>query len=168
MDFGRSRPGGARAHSPGCNPGNIARRIRARPVRGAGTAALILATLTCLLASPAFADPATDYVLNCRGCHRPDGEGLPGAAPSLHGLAQFLAVPGGREYLVRVPGVSESELSDARTAALLNWLLRHFGDQPAGPGPAPFTAAEVAAHRRPPLADAQAVRRRLLRRIKEK
>ena len=66
-------------------------------------------------------------MLHCRGCHGPDGAGAPGAAPSFRGqVAKFLCVPGGREYLVRVPGTAQSELDDARTAALLNWLLREF------------------------------------------
>ena len=59
---------------------------------------------------------STDYMLHCRGCHGPDGAGLPGAAPYFRGqLARFLSVPGGREYLVRVPGTAQSELSDARS-----------------------------------------------------
>ena len=89
-----------------------------------------LAAALAWSASPtavAVADPRVDYMLNCRGCHGPDGAGAPGAAPSFRGqLAKFLWVPGGREYLVRVPGTAQSELDDARTAALLNWLLHEF------------------------------------------
>ena len=66
-------------------------------------------------------------MLNCRGCHGPDGAGAPGAAPSFRGqVAKFLSVPGGREYLIRVPGTAQSELDDAHTAALLTWLVREF------------------------------------------
>jgi mono/diheme cytochrome c family protein len=112
----------------------------------------------------AWADPSTDYVLHCRGCHGPQGQGIPGTVRDFRGeLGQFLRVAGGRAYLIRVPGVAQSELSDARTAALLNWLLHEFGDAPDF---VPFTPAEVAQHRRPPLSDPKHVRRALLQGIK--
>ena len=41
-------------------------------------------------------------------------------------------VPGGREYLMRVPGTSQSELDDAQTAALLNWMVREFSPAERG------------------------------------
>ena len=57
-------------------------------------APIIVATV---LASSAIADSQTDYMLNCRGCHAPDGSGLAGAAPSFRGqVGKFLWVPGGR------------------------------------------------------------------------
>lgn len=119
-----------------------------------------------LVASVAAADPRLDYMLHCRGCHGPDGAGAPGAAPSFRGqVAKFLWVPGGREYLIRVPGTAQSELSDARTAALLNWLVREFSAEQVPPDFVPYTQAEVARSRRPPLADVFAVRRDLLRAI---
>ena len=56
-------------------------------------------------------------MLHCQGCHGPDGSGAPGAVPDFHNqVGKFLLVPGGREYLIRVPGVSQSELNDARVA----------------------------------------------------
>ncbi|MEO8601878.1 MAG: cytochrome c [bacterium] len=114
------------------------------------------------LAGAAAADPRIDYMLQCRGCHGPDGQGAPGAAPSLRRLGDLLAAPGGRAYLVSVPGVSRSELDDAATASLLNWVLATFspGDVPADF--APFTAAEVSTHRRPALTDPVAARRALV------
>jgi hypothetical protein len=119
-----------------------------------------------IIASAALADPQTDYMLHCRGCHGPDGAGAPGAAPSFRGhVAKFLWVPGGREYLIRVPGTAQSELSDARTATLLNWIVHEFS---AGEVPAdfvPYTEAEITRHRRPPLTDVVVVRRDLVRAI---
>jgi mono/diheme cytochrome c family protein len=118
------------------------------------------------VAAPALAhaDPATDYVMHCRGCHGPDGAGAPGAAPTFRGqVGKFVAVPGGREYLIRVPGTAQSELDDARTAALLNWLLRQFSPDELPADFVPFTAEEVARHRRPALADVPAARQALLR-----
>jgi len=116
-----------------------------------------------LVASVAVAGPPTDYMLHCRGCHGPDGAGAPGAAPSFRGqVGKFLWVTGGREYLVRVPGTAQSELSDARTAALLNWLVREFSADEVPPDFVPYSEAEVARYRRPPYADVFAVRRSLM------
>lgn len=124
---------------------------------------LVVAALVAL-AAPTRADEAFDYVMHCRGCHGPEGQGAPGGAPDLRGsLGRFLLVPGGREYLIRVPGTAQSELDDAHTAALLNWMVRQFG--PVPPDFAPFTTAEVASHRRPPLAEVGATRAALLKQI---
>jgi mono/diheme cytochrome c family protein len=119
-----------------------------------------------LLAAPAAADPRVDYMLNCRGCHGPEGAGAPGAAPSFRGqLAKFLWVPGGREYLIRVPGTAQSELDDARTAALLNWLLHEFSADEIPADFAAYGADEVARQRHTPLTDVWGTRQELLRAI---
>ena len=119
-----------------------------------------------IAAASTSADPGTDYILNCRGCHGPDGSGLVGAAPSFRGqVGKFLWVPGGREYLIRVPGTAQSELSDARVAALLNWIVREFSPDEVPADFSPYTADEVARHRRPPLSEVDTVRRELLQAI---
>ena len=127
------------------------------------------ATVRCLAvaaalaaATSATADPHVDYMIQCQGCHLADGAGKPDAVPSLVGnLGRFLAVPGGREFLVRVPGSSTSPLDDDALADVLNWMIRTFD-----PGAAelfePYTAEEVARVRKPPLADVGPLRRRLL------
>ena len=70
---------------------------------------MMAAALAVAVAAPAYGGPSTDYLLQCRGCHGPDGAGAPGAAPSFRGqVGRFLAVPGGREYLIRVPGTAQS------------------------------------------------------------
>jgi mono/diheme cytochrome c family protein len=112
---------------------------------------------------PAAADPRKDYMLNCQGCHGPDGAGAPGAAPSFRGqVARFLSVKDGREYLVRVPGTAQSALDDARTAALLNWLLQTFDPEHVPANFRPFRADEVKALRQAPLTDVVSVRRQLV------
>jgi len=117
----------------------------------------------CMTAASASADPRVDYMLHCRGCHGPDGAGAPGAAPSFRGqLGKFLLVPGGREYLIRVPGTAQSELDDARTAALLNWLVREFSRDEIPAGFVPYDSAEVARNRHAPLVDVWATRHELL------
>jgi hypothetical protein len=130
---------------------------------------LIALCVGALVASPAVADPQTDYMLHCRGCHGPDGGGAPGAAPAFPGqVAKFLWVPGGREYLIRVPGTAQSELNDARTAALLNWIVHQFGANELPSDFVPYSEAEVTRHRRPPLTDVVAVRGALIRAIRER
>lgn len=124
-------------------------------------AALALALLG-LAPSAGASDPAIDYLLHCQGCHLADGSGKPGAVPALGGsVGRFLQVEGGREFLVRVPGSSQSALDDARLAALLNWMVRRFGPVP---DPfVPFSAGEVSRVRRPPLTEVTKLRRQLIR-----
>ena len=93
-----------------------------------------------------------NWTLNCQGCHRLDGSGSDATAPSLAGtVAKFLWVPGGREYLIRVPGVATSPLSDADLAEVMNWMLWRFDKEHLPSNFRPFTAAEMGALRSRPL-----------------
>ncbi|WOD28950.1 cytochrome C [Alloalcanivorax xenomutans] len=95
--------------------------------------------------------PEVNYQLQCAGCHLPRGQGAPANdVPNMIGfVGNFLRVPGGREFLVRVPGVAQAALNDEQLAALLNWILRRDGiagdSTPAGAEP--YSADEVAAIR---------------------
>jgi hypothetical protein len=104
------------------------------------------------------------WALNCQGCHRPDGTGSDGTAPGLaHTVGKFLRVPGGRDYLGRVPGVAASPLSDADLAEVLNFMLWRFDAAHVPASFVPYTAAEVAHLRSQPLRmEASQVRRDLL------
>jgi hypothetical protein len=104
-------------------------------------------------------------MLQCQGCHLADGSGSPGAVPDLRGsLAPLLAAPGGREYLVRVPGAAQSPLSDQRLAAVLDWMIREFGPPEAAAAAQPYRAEEVARWRARPYLEVESVRRALLSR----
>ena len=104
--------------------------------------------------------PEEDYVLECSGCHRLDGSGAPGVVPPLcASSAPLLATPGGRAYLVRVPGVAQAPLDDERLARLLNFVLRELAASPALP---PYGPEEVGRLRRSPLRDPRAERARLV------
>ena len=118
-------------------------------------------------AGPASAEtPQIHYMLQCQGCHRADGSGSPGSVPSLTGfMGTFLTVPGGREYLVRVPGSAQSPLSDADLARVLNWMIRAFGPPAIAADFEPFRTDEVARLRSSPLTDVDSVRRALIRAI---
>lgn len=93
-----------------------------------------------------------DYLLHCMGCHGEQGRGLTGKVPSFpDDLGRLLTSPGGREFIQRVPGVTQSELPSARLAAVLNWIVRNFAPPDVSERIAPFTAAEVDRLRTRPL-----------------
>ncbi len=99
-----------------------------------------------------------DYILNCSACHGLDGKGTPGVTPSLLDVGRLLALPGGRSYLARVPGVSQAPLSDARLARLLNWVLERYSGAPPVPL---YTATEIGELRAFPLRDTRSARQAL-------
>jgi mono/diheme cytochrome c family protein len=112
---------------------------------------------------PALAyEPQTNYQLQCMGCHTPDGSGEPGRVPSIKDtLLPFARNPAGRRFLIQVPGASQSTLSDAELAQLLNWMIQSLSiSKPTRF--TRFTEAEVAGLRRTPLVDVQGTRRQLV------
>lgn len=93
-----------------------------------------------------------DYMLKCQGCHRPDGSGDERSNPPMRNIvARFLEVPGGREFLGRVPGVATVDLDDQRLANLLNWTLYTYDPAHMPANFRPYSAAEIGALRRHPL-----------------
>jgi hypothetical protein len=93
-----------------------------------------------------------NWTLNCQGCHRSDGSGSDATAPGIADtVAKFLLVPGGREYLIRVPGVAASPLSDTDLAEVINWMLWRFDKEHLPASFQPYTAAEIAPLRARPL-----------------
>jgi len=110
-----------------------------------------------------------NWTLNCQGCHRPDGTGSTGTAPSLAGtVSKFLTVPGGREYLGRVPGVATSSLGNADLAEVMNWMFWRFDKEHLPADFPPFTAQEIGRLRAQPLRlEAAQMRNDLLRKAGE-
>jgi mono/diheme cytochrome c family protein len=107
-----------------------------------------------------------NYTLNCMGCHSPTGAGVAGKIPPLRGsLGYFMHVPEGREFVVRVPGASNSALDDAELAEVVNWLLLRFNRDELPPGFVPYTADEVARLRRPAFAEVAQRRAQLIERL---
>ncbi|MDE2562123.1 MAG: cytochrome C [Sphingomonadales bacterium] len=104
---------------------------------------------------PGVSNPAqarVDYIIKCQGCHRPDGSGDNHSNPPMNGfVAKFLGVPGGREFLVRVPGVATAALDDKRLTDLVNWTLYRFDAADVPPDFRPYTVEEVARLRMQPL-----------------
>jgi mono/diheme cytochrome c family protein len=107
-------------------------------------------------------EPQINYMLHCMGCHTPDGSGEPGRVPAIKlTLAPLATSAAGRRFLVQVPGSSQSRLSDAELADVLNWMVENLSV--AKPVRfAHFTAAEVADYRRTPLVGVRAAREKLI------
>ncbi len=114
-------------------------------------------------AGQAFADPHTDYLLYCRGCHLHTGDAVPTASiPGLHELAPLLESQEGRDYLIRVPGVAQSGMDDARLAAVLNWVIVNFNADTVGDDFERFTTEEVSKARPIVLVDPLRARAEIL------
>lgn len=102
----------------------------------------------------ASADPRTDYLLHCSGCHLPDGKGIEELVPSLHDtLGQIVSIQEGRDYIVRVPGASQVPISDEKLAAVLNWMLMEFSADTLPEDFKPLDEKEVSKARAQVLAD---------------
>lgn len=135
---------------------------------------MVLSLLLVLAGNPAWAghdagSPRMNYMLHCSGCHGQDGSGSPqSGVPSMRGsLGHFLKARDGREFLIQVPGTSQSSLSHAETAELLNWILKNFSPQEVPAGTTPYTTGEVAGLRAAPLEDVSGRRSQIVRRLKE-
>jgi mono/diheme cytochrome c family protein len=110
-------------------------------------------------------EPQVNYMLQCMGCHTPDGRGETGRVPSVkETLLPFAKLTAGRSYLVQVPGAAQSTLSDAELAQLLNWMISNLSATKSDRF-SRFTAAEVAKYRRTPLVDVTAAREALLKQM---
>ena len=90
-----------------------------------------------------------------------------GGAPPIPGVvSKFLTTPGGREYLIRVPGVAGAPLTDVEIAQVMNWMLKRFDESNLPPTFRPYSASEVARLRKAPLGThAAEERKRLLAKI---
>ena len=105
-----------------------------------------------------------NYLIHCMGCHGERGDGFKDQVPSMRGtLARLAALPDGRSFLLRVPGVSLSSLDAELTAGVINWALREFSDAEVLQSVPAITAAEVAQARTQPLLEVSTTRARLLR-----
>lgn len=133
-------------------------------------ASLLAGTVALLLGAQgvsATEQRQLDYMLNCQGCHLPDGSGnQQRQVPAFPGqLGRFLSVPGGREYLVQVPGAALSGLSDEALADVLNWMLERFDPEQLPADFKPYSGAELHQWRQHVPADVAQVRRDLIERI---
>jgi hypothetical protein len=124
------------------------------------------AIVVAMAASAIAGSPVQLYTLNCWGCHLPHAEGIPPSVPRLaHSMGNFLHIPEGRAYLVQVPGVANSPLSDQQIADVLNWLLVTFNKAELPSDFKPYTAAEVKQLRPHPMVNVKTTRHELARHL---
>jgi len=115
-----------------------------------------------MLAAPSLADPRSDYLMHCAGCHLADARGVPPDVPSLSGpLGRLAASAAGRDYIARVPGAAQAPLSDDELAAVFNWLLFEYNRDTLPKNFEPLRGAEIAKSRARVLADPQKLRNQL-------
>lgn len=132
---------------------------------------IVLATalLCCSVAAANDHRARFNYMLHCQGCHVPDAMGYKDKVPRMNNfLGFFLHSQEGRDFIIRVPGVSTAQLPDDEIAELMNWLINTYS---AGQRPdhfVPYTASEVSLLRRSPEADPGKTRVRILRAIAAK
>ena len=93
------------------------------------------------------------YLERCGGCHGIQGHSAASLVPRLQGqVSSFLCLPEGRGYLVRLPSVALSPLSDGELASLMNFVVFDLGAVPGDRARfPPYTAAEVGTLRKQPL-----------------
>jgi len=77
-------------------------------------------------------------------------------------VGYFLHSQEGREFLLRVPGVSTSALDSDQLTELMNWLVRAYSAEQVPAEFSPFTVIEVATLRQAPEADPETTRKRIL------
>ena len=124
-------------------------------------------------AAQAHPDPATtmtdpeqariDYLENCAGCHGVTGDTVPAKLPELEGrVGWFMCTPEARAYLIRLPNVAHSRITDNdRLADMMNYVVFVLGEGSAPAGTKPFTTTEVAYERQFALSDRSLTAERL-------
>jgi len=132
------------------------------PVARAGAVAVLALAGSGVGAQTPASRAEQDYVLRCQGCHGADGQGAPHKVPAIReSLPKLMRLADGRDFLLRVPGATNSPLTDAELADVLNWLALRFRDA-SSPAELPrFSAADVSAARRRPLVGVHRQRRDL-------
>jgi len=109
--------------------------------------------LTGPVAEPVLADPElarANYLEHCAGCHGVDGSTAPARLPELRGrVGWFMCTPNARAYLLRLPNVAQSRITDNRELAdMMNFVVFVLGAGSAPAGTLPFTEGEVARERK--------------------
>ncbi len=112
-------------------------------------AALLFAAISAQAAPvlPLLTAPESDYVEYCSGCHGMQGNSAPAEIPVLRDrVGYFMCTKDGRDYLIRLPNVAYSAITDNRELAdMMNFVVFGLGGNSAPKGTKPFTAAEVGA-----------------------
>lgn len=133
--------------------------------------ALLIATLpaaAAAIALPAIAEDAAsarvNYILHCSGCHGMQGLGtLEGGIPPFpDSIGHIVGSEIGRTYIMHVPGVITTDMSDAEIAAVMNYIIDEWSD-----GGEHFTAEEVTRRRAEPVGDVVEFRREVVAELRK-
>ena len=109
------------------------------------------------------------YIVHCAGCHGVDGAGAKTAhVPDVRRLGNLLRLDGGRAFVISVPGVMGSGLTDQQVADVTNWLLANVAKASVPESHRPYDAAEVQRARAVPLVDVAAARSQLVSQARER
>lgn len=97
---------------------------------------------------PMMADPElaqSDFIEQCAGCHGVRGTTVPAKLPEIKDrVGWFMCTPQARAYLLRLPNVAHSRITDnAQLADLMNYVVFVLGGKSVPQGTKPFTAEEV-------------------------
>jgi hypothetical protein len=138
----------------------------------AASVALVLVAF-CVAAAPGEVGARDKYILFCAGCHGMEGEGGGGGGgmkrifPFPPAIGVFLNDPQGRVYLANVGGVTSSGMTDAETAAVLNYILSSFGQSSLPATFVPYTPDEIRSLRASRVHDPLALRREIDARLEK-
>jgi len=126
-----------------------------------------LAWAESLSSKPDANEARVHYMLYCQGCHLSDGAGSPKAeVPEMKDyVGNFLKVPEGREYLVRVPGSANAPIGDEKLANLLNWILLTIAGESTPKDFTPYSGEEVGEMRAKSLTNVVTLRSNLIEKI---
>lgn len=94
---------------------------------------------------PKLTTPESDYVEYCSGCHGMQGNSAPAEVPVLRDrVGYFMCTKAGRDYLIRLPNVAYSAISDNQQLAdMMNFVVFGLGGRSAPKRARPFSAGEV-------------------------
>lgn len=107
----------------------------------------ISAAVRATMVDPELAQ--SDFIENCAGCHGLRGTTVPAHLPEIKDrVGWFMCTPESRAYLLRLPNVAHSRITDnAQLADLMNYVVFVLGGKSVPAGTKPFTGEEVAHER---------------------
>jgi hypothetical protein len=113
----------------------------------AAVSRLFAVAISCCIATVTIADDqqaTSDYLIHCQGCHLPQAFGVPGHVPRMNNfLGYYLHSEAGRRFVVQVPGAATANLTDARLANLMNWLLLTYSEAQLPDNFKPYSVEEI-------------------------
>lgn len=126
--------------------------------------AMLLTGMAMPVSAAEIGHARADYILRCSGCHGLNGNGtVEGGIPAFpNSVSHIAGIDIGRTYILHVPGVISTDMTDARIADVLNYIVDKWGD-----GDTHFSAGEVTRRRAIPVGDVVALRRKVVEELRK-